>query len=107
MTLQILFHQSLNKSGVCATSELLVIRSRRHQNVWRSYLFNSAGQFVTKCSGACISSSAWFTRRRFPSEETSNDDQIPGVLAWNKRWGLPTATSDPFALIGHAKKSSV
>src|ERR1700758_1412999 len=71
------------------------------------YFFNSASQSVTKWSGACVSSSAWFTSRRFPSIETSNDDPIPGVLARNRRWGLPTATSDPFALIGHAKKSSV
>jgi serine/threonine protein kinase len=25
----------------------------------------------------------------------------------NRRWGLPTATSDPFALTGHGEKSSV
>ena len=33
-------------------SGLPVIRSRRHKLMARSYFFNSAGQFVTKWSGA-------------------------------------------------------
>jgi len=47
-----------------------------YDDLTRSYFFKSAGQFVTNWSGAWDPSSVWFTSRRLPSEETSNNTPI-------------------------------